>query len=231
MSPEDPLGHGGESVRRLEEGPYSPSRGAIRRPRRWYLRRATVVGTLVVALVAVAVITDLPAPDTHAQKVSDAKGFLTATYGYLDTCDAGLSEAFSIASQVARKQLSPADLMRVPDLLRDDNLACSYTNDDVYQLASMTIPRALASSGQFATALLSWVVPDAYGATKAISVLASDPRNAAASTQLVHFDAQLTKDRASAERALENMERQLATSLPRLPLFQVPPGPPPLVGP
>ena len=73
--------------------------------------------------------------------------------------------------------MSSADLIRVPDLLRDDNLACSYTNDDVFQLASMTIPRSLADSNLFAAALLSWVVPDAYGVTKSIGVLASDPGN------------------------------------------------------
>jgi hypothetical protein len=92
----------------------------------------------------------------------------------------------------------------------------------------MAIPRSLADSNQFANAVYDWVVPDAFGATREISILASNPGNPAASAQLRLFDARLTKDRASAERALEAMERQLDTSLPALILFKVPPGPPPL---
>ncbi len=211
-------------------GPYSASRGAMARPRPWYFRRATVAGAVVAVLAAAAVVTDLPTKASHAQQISDAQSFVTEAYGYLSSCNAGLTEAFSIGAQVAGGRLSSADLIRVPDLLRDDNLACSYTNDDVYQLASMTIPRTLADSNQFAAALLSWVVPGAYGATKSIGVLASDPGNPAASAQLRQFDAQLTKDRASAVRALKAMERQLRTTLPPLRLFKVPSGPPPLTG-
>lgn len=229
MSPGDDQIPGGDGLRgEWGSGPFSASRRTRRRPRPWYLRRATVAGFLVVAIVAVAVITDLPTQANHSQRVSDAEGFVTGAYGYLNICNTALAEAFSIASQVASRRLTSADLMRVPDLLRDDNLACSLTNDAVYQLASMAIPRALAGSNQFATALYEWVVPDAFGATREIAALASDPGNPTASALLRRFDAQLTSDRASAERALEAMDRQLDTSLTPLPLFKVPPGSPPL---
>lgn len=207
-------------------GPFSSSRGAERRPRPWYIRRAAVVGVVVAAFVAVAVITDIPTPASRAQRISDAKGFLSAAYGYLDSCNAALTEAFSIEAQVVGHHLTAGDLIRVPDLLRDDNFACSYTNDDVFQLASMTIPRSLAESNRFATAVVSWIVPDAYGVTNAIITLAGDPGNPAASAELRTYEADLTADRATAEGALEAMDRQLGTTLPALKLVRVPPGPP-----
>jgi len=194
------------------------------------MRRATIASAVVAVLVAAAVVSDFPTHARHAQQVSDAKSFVTGAYGYLNSCNAGLTEAFGIAEQIAGHRLTSADLIRVPDLLRDDNLACSYTNDDVFQLASMSIPRSLADSNQFASALLTWVVPDAYGVTKAIGVLASNPGNPAASAQLRLYDERLTSDRAGASRALERMDQQLGTTLPPLRLVKVPPGPPPLTG-
>jgi hypothetical protein len=185
-----------------------------------------MVGVVVAALIAAAVITDIPTPASHAQRISDAKGFLSEAYGYLDTCNAALTEAFSIAAQVAGHHLTVGDLIRVPDLLRDDNLACSYTNDDVFQLASMTIPRSLAESNRFATAVVSWIVPDAYGVTNALITLAASPGNTAASAELRTYEAGLTADRATAAGAVEAMDRQLSTTLPALRLVRVPPGPP-----
>jgi hypothetical protein len=215
---------------RWGSGPYSASRGAAERsrPRPWYLRRVTVAGAVVAALVTIAVMSDLPTHATRAQQVSDAKSIVSQAYGYLRTCNAGLAEAFSIEAQVASRQLTSGDMIRVPDLVRDDNLACSYTNDDVFQLASLTFPKSLSDSNQFATALFDWIVPDAFGATKAIGVLVTDPGNSAASAQLRQYDAHLTADRAKAERALAAMDRQLHTTLPALPLVKVPAGSPPL---
>jgi len=194
----------------------------------WYRRRATIAGVIVVALVGVAVVTDLPTHAGRAQQISDARSFVTEAYGYVRSCNAGLTEAFGIAAQVAKHEISAANLFRVPDLLRDDHLACSYTNDDVFQLASMTIPRSLAESNLFASAVLSWIVPDAYGVTGAITVLVNTPRNSASSAQLRLWDERLTADRSRATRALNAMERQLGTTLPPIPLVRVPPGPPPL---
>ena len=72
----------------------APSRSGGTGPRRpWYLRRATLVGAVVVAFVAVAVISDLPTRSSHAQQVSDAKSFVNEAYGYMDSCNAGLTEA------------------------------------------------------------------------------------------------------------------------------------------
>lgn len=225
---ERPAGDAAEGARRgaWGSGPFSSSRGAVRRPRPWYVRRAMLAGAVVVALIAVAVITDIPTRENHSQRVSDARGFLSEAYGYLDSCNVALTEAFSIGAQVASHRLTAADLFRVPDLLRDDNIACSYTNDDVFQLASMTIPRSLVDSNKFATAVLSWIVPDAYGVTNALITLTSKPGNPAASAELRKYDARLTADRATAERTLAAMEHQLGTPLPALKLFNVPPGPP-----
>jgi len=183
---------------------------------------------VVVAFIAFAVLSDLPTRATRTQQISDARSFVAEAYGYLNSCNAGLAEAFSIEAEVAADSLSSADLIRVPDLVRDDHLACSQTNDDVFQLASMTIPRSLAESNVFASAVYSWVVPDAYGVTGAIVVLVGSPRNPAASGQLREYEARLMADRARAARALEAMDRQLGVTLPALPLVRVPPGPPPL---
>ena len=215
---------------RWGSGPYSASRGAAERarPRPWYLRRVNIAGAVVAVLVAIAVLSDLPTQATRSQQISDAKSIVSEAYGYLRTCNAGLAEAFSIEAQVASKQLTSGDMIRVPDLVRDDNLACSYTNDAVFQLASLTFPKSLPDSNQFATALFNWIVPDAFNATMAIGVLVTDPGNPAASAQLRRYEAHLTADRARAESALEVMDRQLRTTLPALPLVKVPSGPPPL---
>jgi hypothetical protein len=211
-------------------GPYSSSRGAVRTARPWYLRPATLAGAVVVAFVAVAIISDIPARAGHAQKISDAKGYVTEAYGYLNSCNAALEEAFNIAGQVASGTLSSGDMQRVPDLLRDDNVACSYTNDDVFQLDSMTVPRSVAELDKLQTALSLWVVPDAYGATSAITVLAKHPGEPAASAQLRKYDAKLNSDRASAQEALAAIDHQLGITLPPLRLFVAPSGLPPLAG-
>jgi hypothetical protein len=197
-------------------------------PRPWYRRRAFLLTATVAVVVAVAVVTDFPTRASQAQKIADAKSFVTQEYQYLQSCNAAMTETFSLAKAVASGRLSPQDRAEVPSLLSDDHLACSYTNNDVFELASLDIPRSLPDSNELASALLKWIVPDAYGATAAVIALVARPGDPTASTQLREWESSMSHDRADALRALAVMDSELHTKLPALPLVAVPPGRPPL---
>lgn len=210
------------------QGPYSATRRGHARPRPWYKRRAALLAGGVVACVVVAIVLDFPTPASRTSKIATTKTFVTEGYGYLKSCNAGLAETFKVAADVAKGNLSSRDLATAKNLVSQDHLACSLANNYIFELASLDVPRTVDGTGQLASSLFSWAVPDAYGATGAIATLVSHPRDPGASALLRHFADRLTADRASAASALRSMDVGLGTKFPPIPLAKVPPGPLPL---
>lgn len=208
------------------EGAYSSSRRGGTRP--WYRRRATIVALGVLVVLGVTIVIDLPTSQSRTAEIGSTKSFVLEAYGYLASCNTGIAEAYRLAGDVAGGHLSAHDLASANRFVSDDHLGCSETNNDVFELASISVPRVPKGTGTFASAVFSWVANDAFFVTGALVTLVQQPRNAAASMQLYTYQAKMTADRAVAASALATMGRELGTTLPALTLFRVPRGTPPL---
>ncbi len=118
--------------------------------------------------------------------------------------------------------LTAADIAQVPGLLRDDQTACSFTSDSIYELTSdVEVPDS--ASGKPLTAMLGtvtlWATSDVLGLPiESIQTLYDDPGNKQALSQLQSAERLLASDRAEVESEMEAADKVVGTKLPDIDL-------------
>ena len=113
----------------------------------------------------------------------------------------------------------------MPGLLRDDQTACSFTSDSIYDLTSnIEVPQSSAGKplGDMVGTVTLWATSDTLSAIESIQTLTSDPGNTSALKQLRKEEPILASDRARAEAQLQAADKILATNLPSLNLPVLP---------
>jgi hypothetical protein len=110
------------------------------------------------------------------------------------------------------------DRGRIPSLLRDDESACSFTDESIYDLSNLDLPGGTsgAALGRVVSDSLLWSTSDALGAIDDISVLGSHPRSPSASRDLRTRLSELSKDRSAANQALASASQTVHQTLPTL---------------
>lgn len=190
-----------------------------------YKRRAVIVTGVVVVILAVTAITDLPQSQTRQAQVSEDSAIMKEVNTDLAPCAYAANESFTIWKDQESHTLSPSDISRVPGLLRDDQTACSFTSDSIYDLTSnIDVPQTPAGRplGQMVGTVTLWATSDALSAIESIQILTSDPGNGAALKQLQKEEPILAADRARADAQLQAADKVLATKLPALDLPVLP---------
>jgi hypothetical protein len=140
-------------------------------------------------------------------------------------CAYAVNESFTIWKDTESHTLSSSDIARVPGLLRDDQTACSFTSEAIYDLTSnIEVPQTTSGKplGQMVGTVTLWATSDALSAIESIQTLTSDPGNAAALKQLQKEEPILASDRAQAEAQLNATDKILSTKLPALNLPVLP---------
>jgi hypothetical protein len=171
------------------------------------------------------VVTDLPGPASRSSQIAGAKTILQEVNADVGPCSYAANESFIIYGDQTAHRLSQSDAARVPGLLRDDQVACSFTSDSIYELSSnIDVPASSSGKplGQMVATVILWATSDALSAIESIQVLSSDPGSKPASGQLKKEESLLASDRALAEAQLQAAEKVLGTKLPDLNLPSLP---------
>lgn len=212
--------------RELELGPIP---GFTRRPRgRGWYRRWWLVILVVVGLVAAAVVSDLPTPQTTRQQATADAGVVREIATGIHPCAFAVEEAFrTFLVPSSKGTLSSVSRGFANQYLNQDQQACSFESTAIFGMATITVPNSPVGSRLSAIikTVFEWTTSDANGAIVDIRTLVKDPTNAAALRDLAARERLLAKDRAKAERDLRGAEADLG-GLP-LPSLGLPsfPGP------
>jgi hypothetical protein len=190
----------------------------------WYRRRAWLVSAALVVVVAVAVLTDLPQHASRVGQISDDTNVMSQVNTDIGPCSYALGESLTIYRDLNARTLTSSQINQVPGLLREDQSACSFTDDSIYQLSTIDIPGSASGKymGQVVSTVTLWATSDALAAIEEIQAINSNPADTTARERLSHFERMLARDRAQAESELGAADSLLQTHLPALNLAQVP---------
>jgi hypothetical protein len=190
----------------------------------WYKRRAWLVSGTLVVVVAVAVLTDLPQSSTRPGQISDDSSVISQVNSDVGPCSYALGESLTIYHDLNAHTLTPSEINQVPGLLRDDQAACSFTDDSIYELSTIDVPGSASGKyiGEVVSTVTWWATADALAAIEEIQVADSNPADTQAKARLGHFERLLASERALAESQLAAADSVLQTRLPALQLTRVP---------
>jgi hypothetical protein len=206
-------------------GSSSPPLAAPKPP--WYRRRAPLVGAAVVAILAFVVISDLPLNASVSQQASQEATVITAIRSDDAGCVFALQQAYSFYDDVRAGTLPASDGAEMSSELADDEGACSFTSESIYDLSGVEVPGGAAGRdvGNMVNTVTLWVTSDALAAIIAIEKLTTDPRNPSALNALAKAERLLASDRATASSELAAADHVLGGAHlqgPGLPSLPVP---------
>ena len=181
----------------------------------WERRRGLVIGVAVAAIVLITVLSDLPVGTSRASDIGAERSVMTEVNTDLAGCADGTNQALRIWSLEATHQLTSAQRAPTPGLLSDDQSACAFTNEDIFDLSNVQVPQTTAGKqlGQMVASATLWTTSDALRAIEDVQRLMSDPRNLAALHDLSTAESQLSTDRSSASEHQKAADRALDTHL------------------
>lgn len=194
----------------------------------FYKRRSLLVAAGVLVVVAVTVVTDLPAQGSRTSDISAETTVMQQTNQDLSSCSYAVHEAFEIWQDRENDTLSDHDLAMSPQLLTQDQEACSFASQDdgIFELNDIEIPTTPAGKklSDLVSVATLWASSDGVRAINEIANLISDPTNAADLAHLATAEQALAGDRARAEADEAAADHLLATRLPApdLPATPVP---------
>ncbi len=183
----------------------------------WYRRRAVLVTFGVLVVLAVTVISDLPVHGSRAADVSAGRSVMSEVNTDVAPCAFAVQEALTIRGDQVARSLTASDRSLAPGLLRDDQVACSFTNENIYDLSTIEVPGSAVGNrlGDLVATTTLWTTSDALGAIVDIQRLLSEPNDVTAQRNLVKMERALASDRAAALREINSADRILDTQLPR----------------
>ena len=175
-----------------------------------------MIGIAIAAVIVITVLSDLPVSTSRASDISAERSVMSEVNTDLAPCAYAIHQAIGIWKLQAAHQLIPAEKAPTPGLLSDDQSACSFTNEDVFDLSNVQVPQTTAGKqlGQMVATATLWTTSDALRAIEDVQTLTNDPGNAAALHSLSVAQNQLAADRASALAHERAADRALATHLP-----------------
>jgi hypothetical protein len=193
---------------------------AARRPVRTgrWKRTGLPIAVGVAIVIAVAVITDLPTNETLAGQASAGASLLKEVNDDVAPCAFSMNEANTIFRDQLAGTLTASDRSRVPSLLQDDAAACSFTSDNINDLADIEEPGS--GAGRYLAEVVSlsqtWTTSDALGAIDDVIDLEANPHDEIAARDLAARQNFLSSDRRAALTALTEADQYLHGSLPSL---------------
>jgi hypothetical protein len=181
----------------------------------WYRRRALVVTMGIVVVLAVTVISDLPVHGSAAANISAGRSVMTEVNTDIASCAFGLKESFTIHSEQIAGSLGLLGSREAPSLLRDDLAACSFTDDNIFELSSIEVPGSSAGRrlGDVVNTVTLWATSDAIGAISDVQSLFTHPHAKASLRDLAKREAALAADRAAAFGDITEADKLLGVHL------------------
>jgi len=186
-------------------------------------RLAIVAAVLVIALITV--LTDLPTSTSRASDIAAERSVMSEVNSDLQPCAYAVRQAVGIWALQAHHQLSAAERAPTPGLLSDDQSACSFTNQSIYDLTTNIQTPGTAAGKELgnviATATL-WTTSDALRAIEDVQTMMTRPGDTALVRDLAKEETQLATDRRSARADGNAANRDLGIHLQPVNLPPVP---------
>ena len=167
----------------------------------WY-RRPWVLATLsLVVIVAISVVIDLPRPITKAQDRASQNASIKEINADLAKCAFAVKESFNFYNMDVSGKLTSSDLAQIPKLLNDDETACSFASEPVYDLTN-NIQVDDTKAGKHIDRMLSvverWITDYALASIRDIQYLFNRPGDAKTIRSLGIQEQQLASERIKA---------------------------------
>ena len=175
----------------------------------WRRHRGLAIAAVAIVILLVTVLTDLPVSTSRASDISSERSVMSEVNSDLSPCSYAVHQALGIWKLQAAHQLSAADRAPTPGLLADDQSACSFSNEGIYDLANIQVPGTPAGKelGQLVATVTLWTTSDALRAVEDVQTLMNDPTDAPVRRDLAKQETLLTSDGRSAvsdERAADS---------------------------
>jgi hypothetical protein len=190
----------------------------------WQRHRRLVIAAAVLVIALITVLSDLPTATTRASDISAERSVMSEVNSDLQPCAYAIGQALGIWALEADHQLSAAQRAPTPGLLSDDQSACSFTSEGVYDLSNIQVPGTPAGKelGQLVATALLWTTSDSLRAIEDVQTLTNHPNEAAVVRDLSKEEVQLASDRRSALANERAAERDLDIHLQPVDLPAVP---------
>jgi hypothetical protein len=192
----------------------------------WQRRRGAAIAVAVAVIALITVLTDLPGPTSQASDLTAERSVMSEVNSDLKPCAYAIHQALGIWKLETEHRLSAAARAPTPGLLSDDQSACSFTSEGIYDLTNMQVPGTSAGKelGDLIATATLWTTSDALQAIEDVQTLMTDPKDVAAAHNLSKAAAVLRSDRQRALADERAADRDLATRLSQvdLPVVTVP---------
>jgi hypothetical protein len=172
--------------------------------------------TAVVFVIAlITVLTDLPTSTSRASDISAERSVMTELNSDLQPCAYGVHQALGIWTLAAAHQLSAADRAPTPGLLGDDQSACSFTSEGIFDLANIQVPGTPAGKelGQLVATATLWATSDSLRVIEDVQTLMNNPGDTSVKRDLSKEETELARDRRTALNQEHAADRDLDTHL------------------
>ena len=192
--------------------------------RPWFKRRGLLVTLAVAVVLAITIITDLPVNSSRSQDVASEMSVMKELNTDIAPCALAAHQALGIWTLQSEGALPASARSGTPVLLGDDQAACSFTNESIFDLSNIEVPGTTAGKdlGDLVATATTWTTSDALRAIEIVQTLMSDPHDATALADLTKQEHQLALDRQrglgeerQADQALNST--LIAVNLPALP--------------
>ena len=186
------------------------------KPTPWYRRRNVVIAAVVALVLAVTVLTDLPVGTSRAQDAANGRSVIQQLNTDLGPCSLAVHQALGIWVLEAAHTLTPSQKAGTPGLLSDDQAACSFTNQSIYDLSNIEVPGTPAGKhlGNLISTVTLWATADALRAIEDVQILMSNPTDASTLADLALQEGRLAGDRRKALAQEAAADNALGTRLP-----------------
>lgn len=186
----------------------------------WQRHRGLLIALVIFVVLLVTVISDLPVSTSRADDISAERSVLSEANTDLAGCSLAINQAIRIWDLQAAHQLTAADRAPTPGLLSDDQTACSFTNEDIFDLTNIQVPGTPAGKnlGQMLATATLWTTSDALHAIEDVQTLMNDPGDVSALRNLSHEEQQLAADRRTALSQERATDKDLDVHLPTVDL-------------
>jgi hypothetical protein len=181
----------------------------------WRRHRGLAIAAVAAVILLITVLTDLPTSTSRGDDIASERSLMTEVNSDLAPCALALNQAIGIWNLQAAHQLTAADRAPTPGLLSDDQSACSFTSEDIYDLANIEAPGTPAGKhlGQMVGIATLWTTSDALRAIEDVQTLMSESNDTTARNDLAKDEAQLASDRREALAQETAADHLLATHL------------------
>ena len=186
-------------------------------PVTWYKRTWVLVTAAIVVVIGASILIDLPRPISNAEDIASQTASLKEINADVAPCGYAITETFLIHHDQVAGTLTPTDRQAATKMLTDDQTACSFTSNSIFDLTNNVQVQDTAA-GKFVDRMLSvtttWATSEALAAVEDIQVLYLHPGDQAKQRDLVTQEKLLAYDRAQAFYDIQQAGALLHTHLP-----------------